>query len=113
MADDGFNGSTISFNSVDQVPLRSVTYDESAAAVEISGSADAQKLFVSGQPDKTITFEIVGTTTLTTADTAAAVSITWNDGTSDSFTTGVITNISTSGSEDGEILTSITCKPAS
>lgn len=112
MADDGFKGSTISFGG-DQTPLRSITYALAADAVEVGGSADPQKLYVTGREDETITFEIVGVTALTTQDAAAAVTIAWNDGSSDAFTTGVIVGVDIGGGEGSEILSSITCKRAS
>lgn len=113
MADDGFNGSTISFSAGDQIPLRAISYGDTAAQVKVSGSADAKALYVPGQPDETITFDVVGVTALTTADAAAAVSIAWNDGSTDDFTTGCIVDVQKTGSEDGEILSSVTCKRAS
>jgi hypothetical protein len=115
MADDGFNDATIGIGG-DQTPLRSITYDVSAAAVEVSGAADANKLFVAGQADETVTFEIVGATDVAVSDAAVEITIAWGDSgssTAGSMTTAVVIGVSISGSNDTEIISSVTCKRAS
>jgi hypothetical protein len=111
MADVGFNGSTVTFNGA-QIPLRDIDVSHDAAKVDITGAGDAVKTFLAGQKDSTITFTVVGTTDLVVGGTYA-ITVAWNDGESDAFTTGVVTGLTTSGSLDGEVTTSITVVPAS
>lgn len=112
MADDGFNGSTISFGAGGQTPLRSITFDNGGAMVDVSGAGDSQKTYVCGLDDIKTTYVIVGSTTLARGSTGAVV-VAWNDGDDDgSITSAVISSVSVSGSMDGEILTTIECVPA-
>ena len=111
MADDGFNGTTISFATPDQTPLRDISVSESGAEVDVSGGADAIKTYESGIPDETVTYTIVGGSTVGIGDEGAVV-VAWNDGSSDaSLTNSVCVGKETSGSMDGEILTAITVRP--
>ena len=110
MADDGFNGSPISIGAADQTPLRDISFDQSCAEVDVTGAADSEKTYEAGIPDKTVTYTVVGTTTLAIGD-EGAVAVSWNDGGSDSLTNGVVVGVSPSGSMDGEILTNITVRP--
>ena len=111
MADDGFNGSTISFGTPDQSPLRDIPVSESGAEVDVTGCADTFKTYKSGIPDETVTFTIVGGSALAIG-TEGAVTVAWNDGGTDgTLTNGVIVGKETSGSMDGEILTAITVRP--
>jgi hypothetical protein len=107
MADDGFNGSKIKIGEADQVPLRDIEYSSEAAKVDISGAADTYKTYVAGIPDNTITFTVVGRTTVEIGDTET-FTITWNDGTTDVLTDGIVVGVSATGSLDGEITSSIT-----
>lgn len=109
-ANDGFNGSTISFGSAGQAPLRDVEYSEEAAKVDVTGAGDAEKSYVAGIPDKTITFTVVGVTSVLVGD-EGAVSIGWNDGSTSTLTAGVVTGVAISGSLDGEITSSVTIVP--
>lgn len=114
MADDGFNGSTISFASGDMVPLRDIRYADACAKVDISGAADGIKTYVGGLPDPEITFEIVGGSTIVAGDTGAIV-IAFNDGggpTGALAATWLVTSVDTGGSIDSELTSSFTCVPA-
>jgi len=111
MADDGFNGTTISFATVDQAPLRDISVSESGAEVDVTGSADTFKTYEAGIPDETVTFTHVGGSTIAIGDEGAVV-VAWNDsGTDGSLTNGVLVGKKTSGSMDGEILTALTVRP--
>ena len=111
MADDGFNGTTISFATVNQAPLRDITSSDGAAEVDVTGCADTIKTYESGLPDETVTFTIVGGSTVGIGDEGAVV-VAWNDsGTDGSLTNGVCVGKETSGALDGEILTAFTIRP--
>jgi len=110
MADAGFNGSTISIDGSGATPLRSIDYDDGDNAVDLSGCADSTHEYVNGLSDPVITCEVVGRTTVSKGDTGS-VSVSWNDGQTDSITSAVVTGISASGSLDGEILSTITLRP--
>lgn len=106
-ANDGFNGSTIAIGASSQTPLRDIEYSSEAAKVDISGAGDTYKTYVAGIPDNTITFTVVGRTTVDIGDTET-FTITWADTTTDVLTDGIVVGVSASGSLDGEITSSIT-----
>lgn len=115
---DGFNGSTIAFDTGVEVPLRSIRYSNSAAKVDVSGAGDTVKTYVAGLKDPEVTFDVVGGSAVAVG-VAAAITISWNDGSSDDGSDGgapvatwLCINHETSGDMDGEIVTSITCVPA-
>lgn len=111
MADNGFNGSTITIASVpvgDE--LLSIDYTKEGAKVQVTGSGAATKLFVAGIPEEGVTFTVTGGTALDVGDTGA-VTIEFNDGTSVSLTNSVVTSISISGSEDSPLVSSVTLAP--
>ena len=110
MADNGFNGTTISIGGSDQADLRDLNVSCDSAQVPVSGSAATSKKYEAGIPDYTITYTVVGITSLSNGDEGAAV-VAWNDGGSfGSLTNCVVVNVADAGSEDGEILTNITVK---
>jgi len=117
MADDGFNDSTISFGG-DMTPLRSISYDVTAPEVPVGGDkiagVDAYALYVAGQMVETITFEVVGVASVLPSDAAAAITIAWNDGSSTPPAAGtfIVVGVSVGGSQDAEILSTVTCKRA-
>ena len=112
---DGFNGATIKWNTTDdQTPLLSISYDKTAAEIDVTGAADSNHTYITGIPDETITCEVVGQpTTVDVGTTAALVTITWGDETTETFTTGECTSISKSGSIDDKHTSTITFKRAS
>jgi hypothetical protein len=111
-ANAGFNGTTISFASETTTPLLSIDYGSSGAKVQTSGSDDTQKTYVSGVPDDTITYSVVGSTSTEVGDTGA-VAITFSDDTTPSitFSSGVCVEVSISGSEDSPITSTVTVVP--
>ena len=111
MADNGFNGTTITIASSAQTDLLSIDYTKEGAKVQVTGADATTKLFVAGIPEEGVTFTVAGGTTLDVGDTGA-VAIAFNDGTAVSLTNSVVTSISISGSEDSPIVSSITLAPA-
>ena len=114
MADDGFTGTKVAIaGSTALYPLQDANFSESAAAVLISGSTDATKKYVAGQPDETCTFTVTGCPGLSIGQTTGALTVTWFDGTTDTLTKVAITDIARSGSVDGPIQTAITVRRTS
>lgn len=114
MADDGFNGSTVTFNGAGQTPLRSITFDCGGAMADVSGAGDSQKTYVAGLDDPKVTFVVCGATALSRGGTGgtAGLVIAWNDGDSDgTLTAAIISSVSVAGSMDGEILSTIEVVP--
>ena len=109
MASDAFNGSTMSFGG-DQAPLLDINYTEAGAEIDVTGCADGTHTYEAGIEDVTATYTIVGGNALSVGDTGA-VAVAWFDGTSEAITTGVITNLVTSGSLDDKITTAVTVRP--
>lgn len=111
MANDGFNGSTINFNSIVLAPLRSIDNSTSAAKVKVSGAGDTKHTYVGGLPDDTITCEIVGTCNQAVG-TVNALTINWFDATNTNCGNAVVIKNQAKGSMDGEITTSLEFAPA-
>ena len=112
MADDGFNGSTITFAGATLGPLRSLEFSESGPKVNVTGSADSNTTYRAGIADPQLVATFVGglpTTGLDIGD-LAALTIAWNDGTADGTlaANAIVVDRGTSGSMDGEITSTVT-----
>jgi len=106
-----FNGSTLTFDSASVGRLRSLDFSSSGAKVDVTDSADSEKKYEAGIPDLSLTAEVVGGTSLSIGDSGALV-VAWTDtGSLGSITSAVVTDISVSGSMDGEILSTVTFVP--
>jgi hypothetical protein len=109
--DDGFNGSVMTFASVTFGGLRSLEFTESAPKVNVTGSPDGNTTYRTGVPDPALTATFVGGLPASGAavGTQGALAVTWQDTTSDgTITLAVIVDTGTSGSMDGEIISTIT-----
>lgn len=111
MADDGFNGSTLTFAAASVGPLRDVRFSEAGGKADVTGSADSLKTYEGGIPDVSVSVTVVGGVTLSKGD-KGAVAVTWNDGTSTPITNGMVDSVEMSGSMDSEILTTVTFVPS-
>ncbi len=93
--------------------LRSLTVSVGGSVIDVGAQDDLAMLSVLGRDDFEITTELVGSTTLERGD-IGHLNVTWNDGGDTEDIAGcVITQVSTSGSMDGEITSSITFKQSS
>ena len=109
MANDGFNGTTISFGG-NQVPLVDVNYSDTAAEIDITGCAEAtMHRYLAGIPDPTVTFTVVGHAGINAGDVAQTV-IAWFDGTTDTLDDMICTGADVTGSLDDKISSSITLR---
>jgi len=107
MADDGFNGSSISVVGGAVTPLIDAEYTSSGAKVRVSGAADSTHIYEAGLPDNAITLTCGGVTSIAVGD-KGATTITWNDGETSTLTNSVVVEVSSSGSIDGAITSKIT-----
>jgi len=113
MANEGFNGTTATVLGSAQTPLVSITYDDSAAEIDVTGAGDLMHSYEAGLPNPTVTFQVVGGADIDVGD-AGAVSIAWFDGVvTDAISAGVCTAVSRSGSLDDKIVTDVTVRPHS
>lgn len=116
MADSGFNGTTFLWGAADQTPLVSLSFDSTVAEVDVTGAADTEHTFEPGIINESITWEVIGATSLVVGDEAGGPGTTaaWNSaGAGDwgTFTNAVITSVSKGGGLGGAVTTSITAKP--
>ena len=107
-----FNGAAVTFpttsNSIGS--LRGISYDETAAEVDVTASDSTSQTFVAGIKQAELSLDLVGGSTLATASTGTEgqLDITWKDtGTIGSLTKAVLTGISVAGSMDGEITSTL------
>jgi|WetSurMetagenome_2_1015567.scaffolds.fasta_scaffold26577_3 hypothetical protein len=105
MANDGFNGSTISFGSA-VANLRGIAFDGSAAEVNVTSSTDTSQGHVAGKPKYDLSVDLIGGSTIS-AGNSGALAIAWFDGASDSLTKVVCVGRSIKGNMDGEITTTL------
>jgi len=113
MADDGFNGSTLTFDSSPVGDkLRSISTSEDGGDVNITGSGHSVGLSIDAIPKLEITATVVGVASQARGDTGA-IAVAWNDGTSDDGGghTFRISKREVSGDMDGELITSLTFVP--
>lgn len=112
MADDGFNGTTAEFGvAALGSGLRGVRYNEAGANPDVSGAEDEEKTYEGGLPDKEVTIDFVGTTTVSKND-KGTITIAWNDGTSDEIPNAICASVNYGGNMDGELSGSATFKPS-
>jgi len=112
MADNGFNGTTVTFPSTSgrQTELRSVTDADSPAEVQISGSTSATHQYVPGLSDPSYSIEICGGSTVAIGSTGSCV-VKWFNGETSTLGSAILMAKEKSGSVDAEILSSLTFRP--
>lgn len=114
MANDGFNGSTITFGATPLGEYLGITVSYDCPAVDISDSTDTFQTFAPGVPRVEVTCRIRGadiTLDQTPPITPAALAITWNDATAETAALGGTwfpTGRRTSGDYNGAIETEYT-----
>ena len=111
MADDGFNGSTMTFVAVTFGGLRSLEFSESGPKVNVTGSADSNTTYRTGVPDPQLVATFVGGLPAAgcAIGTQGALGITWEDGTTDgTIANAIVVDRGSSGSMDGEITSTVT-----
>lgn len=114
MANDGFNGATITFPTNIFGGLRSLEFSESAPKVNVTGSGDSETTYRTGIQDPQLVATFVGGLPASGADigTQAVLTIVWPDTTADGTQTlAIVVDRGTSGSMDGEMTSTITFAP--
>ena len=112
MANKSANSSTITFNSVALVPLRSLSYSKGGAEIQVSGSGDTTKLYVDGIDDESVTVTVVGALLAVDKGDTGTLDIDLNDGETIDGTNWRCMNREFSADEDSEILTTFTFRPS-
>ncbi len=107
---EGFNGTTIEFASSGVTPLVSIDYQETAAAIDVTGNTDALHSYVAGIPDITVTCEVVGVSALVIG-AAGALDINWNDGETEDVSDVILVDKGRGGSLDDKLSTNLTFRP--
>ncbi len=111
-ANDGFNGSVLTFGGDIVGKLRDFSWDDDAGEVDVTSLDNVVHVSVGGIPAIECTAEIVGVSDLGTGSTNGVLNIDWNDGSSTTSTaTFRVSKASISGSLDSEMTTSITFMP--
>ena len=114
MADKGFNGTVVSIAATALSNIRSVSFSNAAASVDVSSLSTTTKSYVNGQRDPSCTIRLCGQALQANCAVGytGALSVTWFDNTSTPVTQNIIvTGHETSGDIDGAIETTITLKP--
>jgi hypothetical protein len=115
MADDSFNGATLTFATVAVGPMRSISVSDTAPKANCTSADDSAVHSKTGVPEMVVTVEVVGGVTLSPGDNGA-LAVAWSDiGTSTlgTLADAEVVSVSTNGSMDGEITSSVEfCKAA-
>lgn len=114
-ANDGFNGTTVTWATNDTAtttkPLIAASYDGSVAKVDVTGCDESTHTYEGGIPTEKVTWTIVGDCSLVMGAEAALV-MAWADGGSyGSFTNGLIVGLDRGGGEGGPVTTTVTVVP--
>lgn len=112
MASDVANGSTLTFgSSVGDVVSLSIT--KNGNPIDMTDLADTTMKYLNGIPDFEVQATVTGATSIDPGDAAAALTLVWNDGQTDvSAVNYICTNVTTSGSVNTRIESTITFKPS-
>jgi hypothetical protein len=109
MADDSFNGASLTFATVAVGPIRSISFSEVGAKADVTDSDDSAKAYDVGIPDATVTIEVVGGVSVSVGDTGT-LTIAWGDigtATSGTIAQAQVVSIATNGSMDSEITSTV------
>ena len=104
MANDGFNGSTVLFNSVTLGSLRGISWSNTAGEVDITASGDTVATCVAAIPKAEITVDFVGGPPTIAIGSTAALTVTWFDSaTLGTLTKAILLSLDCKGNMNGEI----------
>lgn len=106
------NGSTVSFGGTGIGGLVDISFSESGQRIEGTNLADTINQFEVGTSEIECQITVNGNNDhgVAVGDTGA-ISVTWNDSSSDSIGAAVCTDVETSGSLNGAIQTTLTFVP--
>jgi hypothetical protein len=106
---DSANNTTLSFGTTIS-KVKSISYKDSGAKIDVTALTSTEKQYLAGIRDKEVTFDLVGTTTLSIGGTGA-VTVGWADGTSTSVAKCVVTNVDVKAAVDSALEASVTIVP--
>lgn len=110
MADDGFNGSTLSLDGNPMGKIRSIRFSEAADPANVTSTASEEKTHTDTIPNHRVSAQMVGAeaTDFGVGD-SGVLAIVWFDGVTTDAGSGnyIIFSRETAGEMNGEILTDI------
>lgn len=109
MASDSSNASSISFGGTVS-KVRSIGWTVNGNEIDVTNLADTAHEYLGGIPDYEVTVEVVGLHNVAIHATGA-LTISWNDGSQDSISSSILTQITQNANLDTELTTSLTFKP--
>ncbi|MFZ5829138.1 MAG: hypothetical protein ACOY3P_03585 [Planctomycetota bacterium] len=113
MADNGFNGSTVTLDNTNLGTLRGISYSNNPAKVRTSGASAARHTYVTGVDDIEVVVDLVGFPTSVVTGSSGTLVVSWNSGDNEgSLGDAVVTGITANGAMDGEITSQVTLAPA-
>ena len=114
MADQGFNNSSVTFPDTSTAigHLQSVDFSTGGEYIDLTDAIDATHVGTTGINDPECSIE-VNSVTATARGTTGALAVTWRDGGSDAIAAAIVTEVSSSGSVDDKITSTLTFKPYS
>lgn len=108
------NGTTVSFGGNSLGELTDISFSTEGEKIDVSNLSDTIKIYEVGQSDIECEISVNGHPSASGAvskgDTGA-LTITWNDGSTDSITLSLVTSIETSGEVDGKVESTLTLVP--
>lgn len=112
MASDAFNNSYVTFAGANLGSLTGCDFSSSAAKIDVTDNNDTDHTYEAGIPDRELTVDYIGTPTGCGVGSEGALTVTWNDGTTVSFSSSVCIGIKSRGQLDGAITGSATFVPS-
>ena len=117
MADDGFNTSAVKWPTTGDTigNLLSIDFTDTAAAIDLTSSASSSHVYTTGISDPEVSIELIGIPANTHQEVGVSGVLTLNWASAGgvattTIDTAVITDVSTSGSLDDRLTTTITFK---
>lgn len=112
MPSDSSNGTTFTFGTL-QSDVVSVNLTINGNPIDLTDLSDTKMVYINGIPDYEVQVTLIGTTSIDPTDSAAALSVAFNDGTTlPSAVNYICTNVSMSAGVNNRIESTLTFKPS-
>ncbi len=109
MADVGAQGTTFTFGAAVS-GVQSISVNDGGGEIDITNLSSTEREFLSSFGSTEVTVTVFGGSTIARGDTGA-ISVAWNDGTTDSVSSAICISRRRSGSAGDAITTTLTFKP--